>query len=340
MTESFYRKKLFRLTAKLGMIFLLYLMFVVAIAKASDKSPLLETFINDQMVAYPFDEDNLFKLSAYAELKGRYHAETKSFVLNFGKLGVLSFFPDHCLLKIGSDGYLSLNQESFQARQAIELNMALKNLFEQIDLLANHGATREHIQFVNEHLARKNLDPFDKIYTRHLLLKYGRYHSTQKAMLFHTDWLPKPMQQEALADSYSLSLGMKLDSLTLKGFYLGTGGEVFVENAEGTSAYATGELTESNVTAFKLFVQKLFTQTVHYLPGPTASKAVPSKTVRPQLYSPDGWIPMMLGILRSHETNIGDSDVIRYFKDQPCYPHIYAQMTKEEREAADRSLGR
>lgn len=340
MNESYYRKKLIQLTAKLGMIFLLYTMFIVVIAKASEPQPLLETFINDQMAAYPFDEDNLFKLASYAELKGRYNSETQAFVLNFGKLGTMSFFPNHCLLKIGTDGYLTLEQEDFEVRDAIELNMALKNLFEQINLLANHGAPKEHIDFVNTHLARKNLDPFDKIYTRHLLLKYGRYHQGKKAMLFHTDWLPKELTAADMVQEYRIPLGMKLDSVNLKGFYLGTGGEVYVDDIEGKAGFATGELTQSNVTAFKLFVQKLFTQTVHYLPAPSKPKVSKVSSTQPQLYAKDGWIPMMLGLLRARETNIGDSDVIRYFKNQPCYPHIYAQMTLEERAAADRSLGR
>ena len=343
MKEHYYRTKLFRLTGKIGMAFLLYLLCIVAIARAAEEAAALEKFINHEITSYPFEPDNQFKLAAYAELKGRYHLDTEAFVLPFGKLGTLSFFRDHCLLKVGSDGYLSLNRTAANPRTAIELNIALENLFEQIKLLANWGASEEQVQFVDQHLAKKNLDPFDKIYTRHLLLKYGRYNPQSQALLFHTDWLPQELSEEELVKQYRIPLGMKLDSSSLRGYYLGTGGEVFVEDVDRNVHFATGEQTQTNVSAFKLFVQKLFTETVNYLPKQTQSKSQTrsqATSSRPVLYPEDGWIPMMLGLLRAHETNIGDSDVIRYFQDQPCFPHIYAQMTLEERAAADRSLAR
>ena len=44
---------------------------------------------------------------------------------------------------------------------------------------------------------------------------------------------------------------------------------------------------------------------------------------------------MMLTIMRTHGVNIGDVDIIKYFIDEPYFPRLYEQLTKEEKEKVD-----
>lgn len=310
----------------------------------------LETFINEQTGSYPFTQDNRFKLAAYAELKGHYVPQNEGFVLEFGKLGSLGFYENHCLLRTRSSRVYVMERFCLDAIRTAVVNQALSDLFEQVSLLGNHGAEAAQVRFVNAGLARKNLDPFDKLYTRHILLKYGKFDAARQRVTFHTDWLSpakagKPdLRAEAIVQRHANPLLMELDTQGLRGYYVKDRGEVYVRDVDREVAFATGERARPNVGAFKLFVQKLFLQSVQYLSEPeNIPNARPGSRQEPPAGSPGStmyhnysWIPMMLTILRNHKVNVGDADVICYFVDQPYYPRLYAQMTREERAAADR----
>jgi hypothetical protein len=308
----------------------------------------LEAFINEQTGSYPFTPDNRFKLAAYAELKGHYISETTGFILEFGRMGSLGFYEKHCLLRTGSRVYV-VEKFCLDGIRAAIVNRALRDLFEQISLLGNHGATAAHVRFVNAGLARKNLDPFDKLYTRHILLKYGKFDDARQRVTFHTDWLSPAGSGKvenhaaAIVRRHANPLLMELDDQGLRGYYVKDKGEVYIRDVARSVAFATGERSQSNVGAFKLFIQKLFIQSVQYLSDPQNSPdARPGSPQDPPAGSPGSmyhnysWIPMMLTILRNHKVNVGDADVICYFVDQPYYPRLYEQMTREERAAADR----
>ena len=51
----------------------------------------------------------------------------------------------------------------------------------------------------------------------------------------------------------------------MRGYYIRSGGTVYVEDVDRKVSYATGEEYDYNVSAFKLFVQKLFSQTTQYI---------------------------------------------------------------------------
>ena len=72
------------------------------------------------------------------------------------------------------------------------LNEQLDDMFEKIILLGNAGASQEHVKFVDRSLARKNIEPFEKVYLRHILLKYGKFDLENQEVTFHTDWLTSP----------------------------------------------------------------------------------------------------------------------------------------------------
>ena len=55
---------------------------------------------------------------------------------------------------------------------------------------------------------------------------------------------------------------MELDSVNLRGWYVKIGGYVYVEDVRHPVAYATGENYSYNLSAYKLFAQKLFVQSV------------------------------------------------------------------------------
>lgn len=323
-----------------------YLTFVIPFSiHANPTGKSLESFINEQVGTYPFSPDNRFKLSAYAEMKGRYSSETQAFVLDFAGLGSISFFEQNCLLKTHNQR-LILKRYELNPIHAGVMNQALHDIFEQISLLGNHKASPAHIEFVNKWLARKNLEPFDKIYTRHILLRFGRYNPKAQHVEFHTDWIPERYgvkatnaADAALIKKHINRLRIRLDSLGLRGYYVDAGGEVFVDDVDRSVIYATGEEYGYNVSAFKLFIQKLFIQSVQYVAQWDNNKR---KVVRKAkgmaakpLYTHQSWIPMMLSLLRTNDINIGDPDVICYFVDEPYYSTIYEQMTVDERSLAD-----
>ena len=332
----------------------------------------LESVINRLMVDYPFTYDNQFKLSAYAELKGQFSARNQSVTLDFGNMGKLSFYHQNCLLRTPGGQVFYLNRKKYEPEQAHQFNRQLEGIFENISLLANHGASPEQISFVNKWLARKNLEPFDKIFTRYLFVKYGKYDPKRRQMEFHTDWLGASIAGgfrdrggRPLVRRHKSPLRVLLDSVNLRGYYLKVGGYVYVEDVKREVAYATGEEYRHNVGAFKLFIKKLLMQTTQYVsrnefvPEKRAQKQVNSKDVavanlvrhrptrqthiRPKikpLYTAYDWIPGMLGRLRSANINIGDPDIIPYFIDQPYFDQIYQQLIPAEKSAVDRYLQR
>ncbi len=324
------------------------LIFVIPSVFASPPLQSLESFINEQVGAYPFSHDNRFKLSAYAELKGSFSAETEAFELDFAGLGSISFFENHCLLKTAGRQAFVLRRYDLNWVSAGVVNQALHEIFEQIALLGNHSAEQAHIVFVNKWLARKNIEPFDKIYTRHILLRYGRYNRERQCVEFHSEWLSDKLSglegdtAASIVKKHFSRLHIKLDSLGLRGFYLDAGGEVYVNDVARDVNYATGEQYGQNVSAFKLFIQKLFVESVQYVAKwdgknhrqKVVRQAADMAGVKP-LYTHQSWIPMMLSLLRANRVNIGDADVICYFVDQPYYPSIYDQMTLQERAKAD-----
>lgn len=230
----------------------------------------LETLINQRILTFPFSQDNLFRIAAYAEMKGEYSEKFQSLTMHFGGLGVLSVYPENCLLR-SPKGVFHLDKTRSTPAQIDMINQEMALLFDQIILLGNHDANPELVAFVDKYLARKNIEPFDKIFLRHILVKYGRFESNYKRVVFHSDWLPDsaytyraPGEKRVIKRPIN-PLMVKLDQGIVRGYYIRAGGTVFVEDVDREVAYATGEEYLHNVSAFKLFVQKLFVQTTHYI---------------------------------------------------------------------------
>lgn len=324
---------------KLLFILPLLLLVIHPDATAGDKKFQLETIINTYTGIYAFDDDNRFKLAAYAEIKGQYRSEHQAFILDFGNLGNLTFFDQHCLLKT-KDGHVYTLARTAKEwnRDALQFNLALHKLFEKIPLLSNHDADREHIHFVNTWLAKKNMEPFDKVYTRFILIKYGQYYPDAKRVRFHTDWLPantetlhSPILEAQLVKGAKTRMIMQLDETSLRGLYIESGGEVFVNDVKRNVHYATGEEYEYNVSAYKLFIQQLFVLTAQFVSKKPSTPANPSG----YLYNPNNWIPMMIGVLRENNT-ITHPEVLRYLVDQPFFPKFYEQLSPKEKKIADK----
>ena len=231
----------------------------------------LEHLINNYIATYNLSQANLLRLSAYAELKGFYASSTQSLELDFGKLGNITFYADNCLLKTPGGKVFYLNKGKNKRSQQETFEQEVNNIFERISLLSNQNADPRFVAFIDRHLARKNIEPFEKVYTRHILLKYGKYQPKARAVEFRTEWLPKDQfhasgsEEEALIRQHNTPLKLVLDSTNLRGYYIQTGGYVYVENVKRKVAYASGEQYSYNVSAFKLFVQKLFVQTTQYV---------------------------------------------------------------------------
>ncbi|MEZ4827875.1 MAG: hypothetical protein R3C61_16550 [Bacteroidia bacterium] len=356
-------------------------------AQSNSQTISLEEIINETLSAYPLTTDNRFKLAAYTELKGRYAASVQTLTLNFGGLGFLNFYQKNCLLRTGNNQVFSLNRNSEHVSDSVEMNRRLEEIFEKIILLGNHNADPEKIEFVDTYLAKKNIEPFEKVFLRHIFIRFGRYNAEKRMIMFHTDWLPErtfsyrgPDDKE-LVKRHITPLKMVLSENTIRGYYLENDGTVFVENVDRDVFYATGEEYLFNVAAFKLFAQKLFVQSVQYISkaeakrletvsddpsqstvitqmvtydsqisdqgkyvagnmrqsyyaGPSAPQKA-ATTVQP-LYHEYSWIPMMLGIMRSNNINIGDDYVIKYFIDEPYFDRIYQMLTREEKAKVDK----
>ncbi|RMG62951.1 MAG: hypothetical protein D6722_18080 [Bacteroidetes bacterium] len=230
----------------------------------------LESLINDQISSYSLSFDNQFKLAAYTELKGDYSPEFNTLTLDFGALGQVAFYRNNLLFKTGNQVY-HLNRGENGTVGAAAIDVKLEELFEQILLLGNQNADPRHIYFVDQHLARKNIEPFDKIFLRHILIAYGRYRPEEGYVEFHTDWLPgstfeyRSPHDSSLVRKPISPLRIRLDPQILRGYYIRAGGTVYVENVDREVEYATGEIYSYNVAAFKLFLQKIFVQSVQYV---------------------------------------------------------------------------
>jgi hypothetical protein len=356
-----------------------------------------EALINRYLESYPFSEDNWFRLAAYAELKGQYSSENQALTLSFGDLGTLTLYEKNCLLRSLNFGVHHLDAQRNTQGQVELMNLKLAQLLENILLLSNEGADTALVLFVDRCLARKNMDPFDKIFIRHLLIRYGRYDAAYRRLDFHTAWLPSdtfeyqdPVSQRLVRKPID-PMRIKLDETILRGYFIHSGGTVYVEDVQRNVNYATGEEYMPNVTAFKLFAQKLFAQTTQYIIAeeearlrrmpdiqpfpreiadkpatvsdmyalneaeagafrgaePTAPIAAPKpaeeaeeEEVQPPAspYSPNNWIPMMLGMLRAKGHNPADRDVARYLMSLDSFPLIYEYLTPEEKRRMNRLM--
>ncbi len=349
----------------------------------------LEYIINSLIVDYPFSFENIFRLAAYTELKGMYDSKTNGITMDFGVLGRLTIYQNNCLLRTADNRVFHLDKNNNTSAQVAAINERISELLDHIFLLGNHDADPFLIDFVDTHLARKNIEPFDKIYLRHILIQYGKFDKEHQRVEFHTDWLPE--QTFAYRSSKDRSvvkkpinpMKIKLDKNILRGYFIWSGGTVYVEDVKRNIVYATGEQYNYNVAAFKLFLQEMFAQSTQYIvreerrriqarypepetaetqpstkpavyavaePIPTAmesaapakSTTVRTRTVKPvsqedsrNMFNEFDWIPMMLGMLRAQDINIGDPDIIRYFIDEPYFPQLYEQLNKSEKRLVD-----
>ena len=311
----------------------------------------LESLINRHLSSYALSKENRFRLALYAELKGDYDPGSGAFTLDFGKLGSLAFFDKNALLRFGQAPMRAVHLNRFEhgTPEATLLDTALGDILEQITLLRNGDASPELIRFVDEALARKNLEPFSKIYIRHILLQHGTYDLLRDEVTFHSDALPQGGQVQRPAHPMMIRLSRDV----LRGYYLRSGGTVYVENVDRPVRYATGEAYATNVAAFKVFAQQLFVQTVQYvseaeserlaqsrriLGAPSPQGAVATRPAVAPLYTPYSWIPMMLGILRNQHINIGDPDIICYFVGAAYFDRLYAQLLPDEKAKTDAYL--
>lgn len=297
----------------------------------------------------------MLRLTAYTELKGKpYQAGGGTFALmvEFGEAGVMALYERNCLIRSG-DGSVFHLEAGMAPAAAAGANAAIGQMLSRIPLLDDAGVSALRVRFVDQALAAKPLEPFDKLYLRHLLLHFGVFDSAARQVEFRTEWLP-PASEEALLTGQLIRqplnpLRMRLDTSILRGWLLWSGGTVYLENARGGPAYASGDTAAPSHTAFKHFIQQLFVQSLQYVVNAEHSRAetviaVREQTAlaaagisgRPLLYHPYQWIPMMLGMLRMRSINIGDPDVICYFVHEPYYPLLYEQMNPEERRRADR----
>lgn len=282
----------------------------------------LESLINNQIANYQFSTPNLFRLATYAELKGKYSAANQSLNLDFGPLGKITFFEKNCLLHTPSGQVFYLNKGANPENQRISFEQEVNKMFEHISLMAHKGRDPNLVHFVDRNLLKKNIEPFEKVYTRHILINYGRFDPEKRQVLFDTRELPQQSYQYFEAGDHSLvkrqssPLRLVLDSVNLRGYYVRAGGYVYVNDVKRKIAYATGEEYEYNVSAFKLFIQQLFVQTTQYIveqtyaaeaasrqpgKGITVSqpaKPAPSKTHAARTAGPSSAIPSSHGRVR------------------------------------------
>ncbi|MEO1212572.1 MAG: hypothetical protein AAFY45_03545 [Bacteroidota bacterium] len=351
-------------------------LFICSFAQApSKKNATLEQIIQKFIFPYGLSSDNQFKLAAYAELKGQFSNMDQSLTLNFGDLGYFSFFSKNCLFRSGK-GVYHLNKYDTGSPSIELINKKLSEMFEHIILLGNGNADSDHIDFVDKHLAKKNIEPFDKIFIRHILLKYGEYDPLLGQVNFNTETLPdkifardKDAKNQTWLKKYISPLKIRLDEKILRGYYINSGGTVFVENVDRKVFYATGEQYDDNVTAFKVFIQKLFVQSAQYIVQNEADrlkrmsekkdgivtemvsydssidkskKYVPrggrritkAKAVKP-LYDHKSWIPMMMGLLAKQKIDITDEDVLPYFIERNDFYLIYERLSIEDQKKVD-----
>ncbi|WNJ16786.1 hypothetical protein [Pontibacter sp. G13] len=337
-------------------------------AQTEPREATMEALIDRFIQPYILEQDNLFRLSAYAELKGIFSSQHQSLVLDFEGLGQLTLYDRNALLRTSDNRVFTLPKDQPRKIESVMFNDELNEIFEQINLLGKHEASEEKINFVDAGLAKKNIEPFEKIFLRYLLISYGKYDQAKQEVYFHTDWMerdPLFLEDQVMMRMPAGPMTLQLNPTVIRGKFLQSGGNAFVEDFNSPHQYVTGETYQANVAYFKVFAQQLFMQTVEYIAADDesrrnqytmtvteqnghSSKVITSAEFSttssgfsegsseiPTLYHPNNWIPMMLGKLRSHDVSISDPEVIIYFIETPVYPEIYRHMTPKERKQAD-----
>ena len=347
----------------------------------------LETLINERFSDLPLTPDNRHRLAAWSELKGNFSASSNSLTLNFGDIGKLEVYPQNFLLRVGSRRVYHLDRRRMNQRDVAIMNETLHDIFEQISLLANHDADPDLVYFVDEQLARKNIEPFSKLYLRHVLIKFGKFDPQRRMVQFKTDWLPVnsfeyEMPGEAgttLVRKPIVPMLIKLDEATVCGYYLRSGGTVYVEDVERNVFYATGQGYSPNVSAFKIFLQQLFTQTTNYVVKEEEARIIEyrqnqrrpqqqARPSRPQIASVSSRSMFARGSSRGQSTQaeqapavkplypqdewmgkmlgllrlqnaVTDPDVAEFLVKQSFFPELYKRLSEEEKGFYDRYSG-
>ena len=298
----------------------------------------LETQIARYLAGSGLSSANQLRLSAWLELKGDYDPALGAYSARFGDLATLVLYPGNWLLRTAGHRIYHLDRRRPHPREARYMDEALSALFEQIPLLAHQGADTALIAFVDAGLARKPIEPFAKLYLRHVLIHYGDFDGQQ--VIFHSQRLPT---------RHSTPVRLRLDRHSLRGYYLQSGGTAYVTDVARPVAYASGEATAPHIAAFKLMAHSLFQETMtHVASQRTSAKPSPSRAAllgrsRGQAtppppttpYPPDRWIGVLLAQLRSRNLSIADPDILPYFLDAPYFPEIYARLSPQERAEVD-----
>ena len=326
----------------------------------------IEELINEKVCIYKLDVINQTRLAAYSELKGVSTRENGNLKVSFGSYGSIQFYDKSCLLKT-YDGHFTLTPEEDDITQLASFNRALFNLLESIPLLNNQHASLDHVAFVDTYLSRKNLAAFDKIYVRHILIKYGIFDQDQ--VTFRADWLPDheyfvvDEKTNRLTKKEARQLKMVLTKDELRGWYLDIGAQVYVKNVKRKVSYASGEVISTNTHAFKLFVQDLYQQTAHFIQknrieilkmgkkeaamlafemkmegnAPENHPALNHVSLKKielknHPYQRDSWIPTMFSLLRYHNIPLHDPDIADILIKHPKFDVMLGFMTPSEQE--------
>ncbi|RMG67195.1 MAG: hypothetical protein D6722_13615 [Bacteroidetes bacterium] len=286
---------------------------------------------------------NQLRLSAWLELRGDYDPGHDVFSVRFGDIASMQLYQGNWVLRTQGHRIFHLDRHRKRPTERQLMDEALHRLFEQIPLLAQAGADPALVRFVDESLARKPLEPFAKLYLRHLFIHHGEFNG--QVVAFRSDRLP------VAGDT---PVRLHLDRQSLRGYYLRSGGTAYVEDVDRAVSYATGEASAPHIAAFKLLAQTLFQETTTYVTAqrrdmwaapslPLISRSGPESgsmaAPLPVRYPPDQWIGTLLLQLRRHNLSIGDPDILPYFIDQPYFPQIYTRLTPQERAEVDRFRG-
>ena len=262
----------------------------------------LESLINERLDGYPLREDNKFRLASYCELKGQFEHKDDALIIDFGSYGRITFYEKNFILRATDKGVFHMDRGRNSSSQVLAMNEALQSIFDQIMLLSNHAKDPDFVAFIDEHLSLKNIEPFYKIFVRHILIKYGRYNPDLHVVEFKTEWLPdqfydykEPGDRQLVRKTIS-PLRLKLDKKILRGYYVKAGGTVYIENVKRKVKYASGEEYSPNITAFKVFAQRLFVQTTQYITTAEKRRIQTIKlTPPPVLYANASSRPMPAG---------------------------------------------
>ena len=315
----------------------------------STKDLFLEQMINNRIQAYPFSPSNLFRLAVYTELKGKYNDVGEELRLSFGSYATISFYPTHCLLKKGSSAF-HLTQGASKSSMSAAMDKVLDEIFEQIMLMSNGNKLPQQIAFVDKWLCQKNIEPFHKIFSRYLLLTFGKFDSKTMQYTFHSKDIPESYTHLGISGGKktkrkNYALKLVLDTVALRGYYLQTGGSVFVNDVKRDVMYATGEdFHYNNVTAYKLFIQQLFTSSIHHIADFSSSKnhmsevSFLNKASNSQASSSKG--PYELGknivdLLKAEDISITDPTILEHLLYRPFFPEIYKNLDKKEQQFVD-----